>query len=121
MARRKRTSKVVAKARMRAVLLTSISETLELTEELTLADYRAHITAVEQRLAAYNMKLAELDGMLNDLEAAEKGLNEHTKRMLAAVGVVYGRDSNEYEQAGGTRQSEINYRPSPPKRDAPSE
>jgi hypothetical protein len=115
MARRKRVSKVISKAKLRAVLLASISEGLELTEALTLVDYRAHITAVEGKLAAYNIKLAELDGMLNDLQAAEKGLNEHTKRMLAAVGVIFGRDSNEYEQAGGTRTSEINYRPLPPK------
>jgi hypothetical protein len=26
--------------------------------------------------------------------------------MLAAVGVKYGKDSNEYEEAGGTRKSE---------------
>ena len=115
MARRKRVSKVIAKARLRAVLLTSISKTLVLTEALTLADYKTHIAAVEGKLAAYNMKLAELDGMLNDLQAAEQALNEHSKRMLAAVGAIYGRDSNEYEQAGGTRQSEINYRPSAPK------
>ncbi|HRQ37711.1 MAG TPA: hypothetical protein PLD25_07335 [Chloroflexota bacterium] len=32
--------------------------------------------------------------------------------MLAGVGVAYGKDSSQYEQAGGTRTSEIMRRPS---------
>ena len=31
---------------------------------------------------------------------------------MAGVGVKYGKDSSEYEMAGGTRASEINYNPS---------
>jgi hypothetical protein len=31
--------------------------------------------------------------------------------MLSGVKVKYGRDSNEYEMAGGIRISEINYHP----------
>ncbi|MBK8431745.1 MAG: hypothetical protein IPL28_10845 [Chloroflexi bacterium] len=45
--------------------------------------------------------------MLNDFQAEEKGLNLLSARMLAAVGAIYGKDSNEYEQAGGKRASEI--------------
>ena len=47
-----------------------------------------------------------LDGLLNALEADEKMLNTLSEKMLAAVGVKYGKDSDEYEQAGGTRTSE---------------
>jgi hypothetical protein len=39
---------------------------------------------------------------LRDLESAEKELNDYTDRILAAVGVKFGRDSSEYEEAGGT-------------------
>ena len=37
--------------------------------------------------------------------------------MLAAVGVKYGKDSTEYEQAGGTRTSE---RKSPSRKSSPT-
>ena len=117
MARRKRRSPVIAKAHIRAVSLRSISTELVLTSELTLADFEAHVNLTQDKLNEYNLKLAELDGLLNELEAEEKRLNEHTQRMLAAVAAVYGKDSSEYEQAGGTRRSEINYRPSKPKSD----
>ena len=36
-----------------------------------------------------------------------------SSRMLAGVGVQYGKDSNEYEMAGGTRASEIKRKKKP--------
>lgn len=112
MARKKRHSTTVAQAQLRAVSLRSINEELVLTAELTLAAYVAKINTVQAKLSTYNTKLSELDGLLNDLEAEEKELRGLSGRMLAAVAAVYGKDSTEYEQAGGTRQREIVYRPS---------
>ncbi|ASC70730.1 hypothetical protein XM38_016750 [Halomicronema hongdechloris C2206] len=42
------------------------------------------------------------DGLLDK----EKQLNALSERMLLAVAVQYGKDSYEYEMAGGTRTSE---------------
>ncbi|HEX9783868.1 MAG TPA: hypothetical protein VGA56_14190 [Opitutaceae bacterium] len=51
-------------------------------------------------------RLAQLYADANDLDAAERALRDASERMLAAVGVRFGKDSNEYEMAGGVRKSE---------------
>jgi hypothetical protein len=110
MARRKRTSPAADKAVTRAAALSSISPTLDLGNGLTLAAYNATIAKINApntgQLAVYNASLSSLDAQLNNLQAAETSLNTLSESMLAAVGVKYGKDSNEYEEAGGTRKSE---------------
>ena len=110
MARSKRTSPAADKATTRAASLASISPTLDLGNGATLASYQAAIADIAApetgKLAVYNAALSTLDGKLNELEAAEKALNTLSEKMLSAVGVKYGKDSDEYEQAGGTRTSE---------------
>jgi hypothetical protein len=46
--------------------------------------------------------LSALDGVLNDLEQTETSLDELSARMLAGAGVRYGKNSAEYEKAGGS-------------------
>lgn len=110
MARSKRTSPAADKATTRAAGLASISPTLDLGNGKTLAAYQAAIADIAApdtgKLAVYNAALSTLDGLLNELQAAEKELNTLSDTMLAAVGVKYGKDSSEYEMAGGTRTSE---------------
>ena len=106
MSRQKRTSTALDKAKLRATSLSSVDETLDLNNGVTLVGYKAKIAETEAKLAAYNKMLSDLDALLNDLQKSEEELNTLSARMLAAVGVVYGKDSNEYEQAGGTRTSE---------------
>ncbi|MDA0243447.1 MAG: hypothetical protein OT477_08530 [Chloroflexi bacterium] len=106
MSRLKRTSPTVQEAETRLASLKAIDEELDFGNGLSLADYIAEITALHAELSAYNAKLSELDGLLNKVQAREKALRAYSSRMLAAVAARYGRDSNEYEQAGGTRTSE---------------
>ncbi|MCI5227560.1 MAG: hypothetical protein D3918_13095, partial [Candidatus Electrothrix sp. AX2] len=42
----------------------------------------------------------------NNFRSLEKELRDLSSRMLSGVKVKYGRDSNEYEMAGGTRLSD---------------
>jgi hypothetical protein len=44
-------------------------------------------------------------------EPHPKELRDLSSQMLAGVKVKFGRDSNEYEMAGGTRLSDINRHP----------
>ena len=110
MARIKRKSPAAEKATLRADALASISNTLDLGSGLTLASYKAAIKAIADpdtgKLAAYNTALSTLDGQLKDLQASEKSLNNLSESMLAGVGVKFGKDSLEYEKAGGVRKSE---------------
>jgi hypothetical protein len=106
MARPKRKSPSLTKASERAVSLASIDPNLDLGNGKTLAGFKAKIAAGEAKLENYNMLLSSIDSELNDLEAAEKEIRALTESMLSGVGSKYGKDSNEYEMAGGTRTSE---------------
>ena len=107
MAYKRKTSNVIKNAQIRATNLEAISATLDLGNSLTLASLQTEIAAAQALLDDYNIKLAQADAALNDFKAKEKELSKLNARLLAAVGVIYGKDSNEYEQAGGTRSSEI--------------
>jgi hypothetical protein len=46
----------------------------------------------------------------NGFKAVEKALRDLSSLMLSGVKVKNGRDSNEYEMAGGTRLSDVHRR-----------
>lgn len=107
MAYKRKTSNVIKNAQVRAANLEAISGTLDLGNGLTLVNLQAEIAAAQALLDDYNIKLAQADAALNSFKAKEKELKTLNARLLAGVGVIYGKDSNQYEQAGGTRTSEI--------------
>ena len=106
MARARRTSSILETARQRLNGLKSITPTPDLGPNLTVPSFEADVTAFTNKLDGYNQKLAELDDAQNDLEAAEVGIRDKNRRVLSAVEAQFGPDSSEYEQVGGTRQSE---------------
>ena len=73
---------------------------------MTIEAYNAAIEDTRSKLTAYNTLLSQSDEAANVFDAAEANLRDLTDRMLAAVAARYGRDSNEYEQAGGKRKSD---------------
>jgi uncharacterized phage infection (PIP) family protein YhgE len=113
MARSKKKSPALEKARKRLAGIESINPNLNLGNGLTANAYRTLINQLEANLKAYNIKLSEADELLNNVLAGDAELAEFSDRMLKAVGAVYGLDSNEYEKAGGTRKSERK-KPGPP-------
>lgn len=106
MARRKRTSTVLDKAERRAAGMEAISPTLDLGNNMSIKEFRKLIKEVDDSVMTYNRTLASVDQLHNDMMAKEKALADMTSRMLAAVGIVYGRSSSEYEVAGGSRRGE---------------
>jgi hypothetical protein len=114
MAFQRKSSKHITDAQERAANLRGIDSALDLGNDLTLAVFNAEIAAAQNLLDTYNARLAKADAAGNDFKAAEKRLRALSSRMLAGVGVKFGKDSNEYEMAGGTRASEINYHPAAP-------
>ena len=107
MPRSKRRSGTADKADARATALSSINPALELGESLTLAAYKAKIIATRTALEAYNTLLSNADAALVALEQSESELADLSERMLKGVASEYGRDSVEYEKAGGVRKSKI--------------
>lgn len=78
-----------------------------LGESLTLAAYKAKIIATRTVLEAYNTLLSNADAALVALEQSESELADLSERMLKGVASEFGRDSVEYEKAGGVRKSKI--------------
>lgn len=106
MARQKRSSAVLEAARHRLAGLKSLTTAPNLGPDLTAASLEADITVLADRIATYNEKLASLDPLLNEIGALEKALGNKSSRVLAGVGAQRGKDSDDYEQVGGTRTSE---------------
>jgi len=114
MAYQRRTSQVIVAAQERSTNLKAIAPNFNLSEELSVVNLDSLIERTQASLEAYNTLLAQADAAGNNLGNDEKELRELSARMLAGVGAHYGKDSNEYEMAGGTRSSEINYHPHTP-------
>ncbi|PSN14477.1 hypothetical protein C7293_11425 [filamentous cyanobacterium CCT1] len=106
MARAKRTSIRLQKAERRAAAMGSIKPKLDMGNDMTLDEFWAAIEDMRDRQNKYNELLSTVDQLYNEMITAEKALAERSERMLNAVAVVYGRNSSEYEMAGGKRRSE---------------
>lgn len=106
MARARRKSEILETARQRLNGLNSITPTPNLGPTLTPASFETAVTGFTTRLNTYNEHVAALDDEQNQLEDAERELRELNRRILSAVEAQFGPDSSEYEQVGGTRQSD---------------
>lgn len=106
MAYQRKSSKVITEAQERLANLKAIDPNLDLGNNLTVATYEAQINKAQTSQDTYNGLLAQADAGGNNFRADEKDLRNMSSLMLSGVKVKFGRDSNEYEMAGGTRLSE---------------
>ncbi len=111
MARKKRTSPVIERAETRAAGIDSIDKALDLGNNLTQPAFKAKVKEARDKLNAYNTLLSETDATLSQLETLEGTVSDLCDRMLKGVGSRFGRESDEYEKAGGTRKSDIRRTP----------
>ncbi|MGF1500064.1 MAG: hypothetical protein ACFB8W_25025 [Elainellaceae cyanobacterium] len=86
--------------------MSSIKLDLDLGNGMTLEAYRSKVQEMREKLNGYNRLLSTVDQNYNDLLEAERELSQWSERMLGAVAVKYGRNSNEYEMSGGVRRIE---------------
>lgn len=106
MPRLKRSSKVLDKAERRIAAIKSISATLDLGNGHTVDSFNSVIETTRTKLSDYNSSLSTVDAAQATLVEAEKKLMEVTEHILLSVAAKYGKDSYEYEMAGGIRKSE---------------
>ncbi|MEH2319717.1 hypothetical protein [Nostoc sp.] len=107
MARQKRDSRILSKAEMRLASIKSISLTLDLGESLTVKDYTDKIENLRQSLEAYNTTLSTIDVLLTQITEDERGLADYSEKILFGVAYKFGKNSHEYQMAGGTRKSDV--------------
>lgn len=101
MAYQKRRSATLEKAQARLNGLRSVHAEMDLGHGLTLRDYAALIATSDTRLQAQNLALSEADRTRIEFAETEAALSTLSSRILSAVAAMYGRDSKEYEMAGG--------------------
>ncbi|MBW4694966.1 MAG: hypothetical protein KME27_24720 [Lyngbya sp. HA4199-MV5] len=104
MARPKRNSAVLERADRRNESLRSINPELDFGGGLTVAAYTTTIDDLRSKLAAYNTALSAIDKLADDVKSAERVATEMSEKMLLGVGSRFGKASQEYEMAGGSRR-----------------
>jgi hypothetical protein len=106
MSRKKRTSRILEKAELRSAGLKAIDSNMDFGNTCDLQNLTQSIEQLRSMLDAYNTALAVIDSSKSKIDAMEKTLNNLTYKMLMGVAFKYGKDSSEYEMAGGVRDSE---------------
>ncbi len=84
----------------------SIDENLDLGNGITLANYEVEINKTQAKLSEYNTALSKIDDLYNLYNAQRDVLKDWNERILTGVATKYGKNSSQYEMAGGVRKSE---------------
>ena len=98
-------SYVLASAITRISGVKSIAADLDLGNGLNVASYQTAITELEELIDTHVTQVAQLGELKNRILEKEKVLRDFSERMLIGVGAKYGKDSNQYQMAGGTKKS----------------
>lgn len=106
MSRKKRSSTILEKAERRAAGLKSLGVDLDFGNSRTLVNFLATIEQMRIKQEAYNQLLATVDSIYVEMLDFEKSLADLSDHMLLGVASQFGRNSSEYQAAGGVRKSE---------------
>jgi hypothetical protein len=105
MVQRKRNSTALTKAERRIEGMQMINSQLDFGNGLSIASYNHKILDIRNKLTAYNQARTMMETTQNALAEAESELNIFSEKMLLSVASHYGKTSDEYGMAGGTRRS----------------
>ncbi|WP_315786105.1 hypothetical protein [Fischerella sp. JS2] len=106
MTRQRRTSRILEKAQLRFCGLRAIDSNMDFGDTRNLQNMTQLMEQLRTKIDAYNTALAVIDCSRIEIQELEKTLGELMDKMLIGVAFKYGKDSREYEMAGGVRKSE---------------
>ncbi|GAX44655.1 hypothetical protein NIES4075_56740 [Tolypothrix sp. NIES-4075] len=106
MSRRKRSSRILEKAEFRVAGLKAIDPNINFDDTYSLQNLTQLIDKFHNMLDDYNAAIAMIDSSRKKLDEMEKTLSQVSDKMLVGVGFKYGKNSDEYELAGGVRDSD---------------
>ncbi len=106
MPRLKKTSTVLEKTEQRLIGFRAINPDLKFNDEISLPRLSQLTGQLRNQVNHYNMLLTELDTAKSDMESLEQSVREVSERLVNGVASMYGKDSREYEMAGGVRTSD---------------
>ncbi|MGC1308237.1 MAG: hypothetical protein WA885_13500 [Phormidesmis sp.] len=104
MARQKRSSRILEKAQRRLASIQSIDAKLTLDGGISIQTYAKVIGDLRSQLDSYNTALSTIDDLYNNIADAERQLADYSEQMLLGVAAKFGKNSNQYEMAGGVRK-----------------
>jgi uncharacterized protein YukE len=97
---------VLEKGITRLSAIKSIDQTLDLSNGITVANYETEVNDLTTKLSTYNTALSTIDDLYNVCIAQIEVLKDWNERMLTGVATKYGKNSSQYEMAGGRKKSE---------------
>ncbi len=106
MSRKRRTSRVLEKAELRISGLKAIDPNMDFGDARNLQNMTQLIEQYRTKIEAYNTALTVIDSSKTEMKELEKILGDLSEKMLIGVAFKYGKDSVEYEMAGGVRKSD---------------
>ncbi len=106
MSRRKRASRVLENAELRSAGLKAIDLNLDLGDACNLKNLTQLIEQLRNQIDDHNTALTVVDSSKAKIEELEQSLGILSEKMLIGIAFKYGKDSHEYEMAGGVRKSE---------------
>ncbi len=106
MPRQKRTYRVLEKAELRIAGLKAIDPSMDFGDARNLQNVAQVIQQYRSKIDAYNTTLAVIDSYKSEMKELEKTLSDLNEKMLLGVAFKYGKDSYEYQMAGGVRKSD---------------
>lgn len=90
----------------RLAAVKSIDPVLDLGNGITVANYETKINLVRTKVNTYNTTLSTIDDLYNACLAELVVLKDWNERILTGVATKYGKNSSQYEMAGGVKKSE---------------
>lgn len=107
MARRKLTRVAdLEKGVTRLAAVKSIDTNLDLGNDINVTNYETQLNLLNSKLAAYNTALSTLDNLYNECISQIDVVKDWNERILTGVATKYGKNSTQYEMAGGVKKSE---------------
>ena len=107
MARLKKGASHYEKAVTRLAALKSVDEKMDLGNGISFTSYEAAVQDLRNKLDDYNTSLSTIDEKRRLVQESEAFLKDMSQRVLTGVATCFGKNSNEYEMAGGTKKSVI--------------
>ncbi|WP_445636978.1 ATPase involved in DNA repair [Nostoc sp. DSM 114161] len=106
MALKKRKSSVLEKVESRIAGIKLIDPSIKFDNDHSLEKLIESIEQLQNKLDIHNNALSLADSSLTEIEQMEKNLSKLSQKMLMLIAIKYGKDSAEYETAGGVRDSD---------------
>ena len=103
---KRKSNQTLEQAEMRAASLKAIDSNLDFGDNRSIKTLDKQIDELQDSINTYNTAVANLGNLRSQIKAKKKELRNLTTQMLLGVAFTYGKDSLEYEMAGGVRKSE---------------